>query len=116
MPDSQRQCAFVRGSCRALGQNRRDMIHHIDFAVADLVRSREFYERALAPLGLGVSIVFTNYAGHRCIGFGRVGWREGCQSLLKTCVSAVRAEKHSRHRFSVGLYEPTRPLSRGVGS
>jgi catechol 2,3-dioxygenase-like lactoylglutathione lyase family enzyme len=46
------------------------MIHHIDFAVADLVRSREFYERALAPLGLKVSIVFTNHAGHRCIGFG----------------------------------------------
>jgi catechol 2,3-dioxygenase-like lactoylglutathione lyase family enzyme len=46
------------------------MIHHIDFAVADLVRSREFYERALAPLGLSVSITFTNHAGQRCIGFG----------------------------------------------
>lgn len=46
------------------------MIHHIDFAVADLARSREFYERALAPLGLRVSITFTKHAGHRCIGFG----------------------------------------------
>ena len=46
------------------------MIHHVDFAVADLVRSREFYEHALAPLGLRVSITFTNHAGHRCIGFG----------------------------------------------
>jgi catechol 2,3-dioxygenase-like lactoylglutathione lyase family enzyme len=30
------------------------MIHHIDFAVTDLVRSRELYERTLAPLGLAV--------------------------------------------------------------
>ena len=28
------------------------MIHHIDFAVTDFVRSREFYVRVLAPLGL----------------------------------------------------------------
>ena len=32
------------------------VIHHIDFAVADLALSRAFYERALAPLGLEVSI------------------------------------------------------------
>lgn len=46
------------------------MIHHIDFAVTDLERSREFYERALAPLGLAPVITFTNYAGRRCVGFG----------------------------------------------
>jgi catechol 2,3-dioxygenase-like lactoylglutathione lyase family enzyme len=46
------------------------MIHHIDFAVADLVRSRAFYERALAPLGLGVTVTFTNHAGCQVIGFG----------------------------------------------
>ena len=46
------------------------MIHHVDFAVADLARSRAFYERALAPLGLRVSIEFTNHAGRRLIGFG----------------------------------------------
>jgi catechol 2,3-dioxygenase-like lactoylglutathione lyase family enzyme len=46
------------------------MIHHIDFAVTDLSRSRQFYECALAPLGLGVSITFTNHAGHQLIGFG----------------------------------------------
>ena len=46
------------------------MIHHIDFAVADLARSRAFYERALAPLGLEVSITFTNHSGSQLIGFG----------------------------------------------
>lgn len=46
------------------------MIHHIDFAVTDLERSREFYERALAPLGLALVMTFTNYAGRRVIGFG----------------------------------------------
>ena len=46
------------------------MIHHIDFAVTDLVRSREFYERALAPLGFAVAITFANHAGRQLIGFG----------------------------------------------
>ena len=35
------------------------MIHHIDFAVADIERSREFYVRALAPLGLTMLMEFT---------------------------------------------------------
>ena len=46
------------------------MIHHIDLPVADLERSREFYERALAPLGLALAMTFTNHAGRRIIGFG----------------------------------------------
>lgn len=46
------------------------MIHHIDFAVTDLERSREFYERALAPLGLALVMTFVNPAGRRLIGFG----------------------------------------------
>jgi catechol 2,3-dioxygenase-like lactoylglutathione lyase family enzyme len=46
------------------------MIHHIDFAVTDLTRSREFYERALKPLGLAVAMTFTNYAGRQLVGFG----------------------------------------------
>lgn len=32
------------------------MIHRIDFAVVDFERSRQFYERALAPLGLGMVV------------------------------------------------------------
>jgi len=46
------------------------MIHHIDISVTDLVRSREFYERALAPLGHAVAIALTNHAGRQLIGFG----------------------------------------------
>ena len=46
------------------------MIHHIDLAVSNLERSREFYERALAPLGLAPVITYTNYAGRQVVGFG----------------------------------------------
>jgi catechol 2,3-dioxygenase-like lactoylglutathione lyase family enzyme len=46
------------------------MIHHIDVAVSDLARSREFYAAALAPLGLTITIAFRNHAGRQLIGFG----------------------------------------------
>jgi catechol 2,3-dioxygenase-like lactoylglutathione lyase family enzyme len=46
------------------------MIHHIDFGVVDIGRSRDFYERALAPLGLTVVMAFTNREGRQLIGFG----------------------------------------------
>jgi catechol 2,3-dioxygenase-like lactoylglutathione lyase family enzyme len=46
------------------------MIHHIDFAVSNISRSREFYAHALAPLGLAETIAFTNHAGRQVIGFG----------------------------------------------
>jgi catechol 2,3-dioxygenase-like lactoylglutathione lyase family enzyme len=46
------------------------MIHHIDFAVKDLERSRDFYKHALAPLGLTIAIAFTNDAGRQLVGFG----------------------------------------------
>jgi catechol 2,3-dioxygenase-like lactoylglutathione lyase family enzyme len=49
------------------------MIHHIDFAVTDLARSRVFYERALAPLGMKVLLEFTNHAGRQLVGFGSSG-------------------------------------------
>jgi catechol 2,3-dioxygenase-like lactoylglutathione lyase family enzyme len=35
------------------------MIDHVGFAVADYPRSRQFYERALAPLGYGVVMQVT---------------------------------------------------------
>ena len=54
----------------ALGVVTEKMIHRLDFAVTDLARSREFYERALEPLGLGVAMTLTNHAGHQLIGFG----------------------------------------------
>ncbi len=34
------------------------MIHHVDFAVADFKRSREFYLRALEPLDLRLVMEF----------------------------------------------------------
>jgi catechol 2,3-dioxygenase-like lactoylglutathione lyase family enzyme len=44
------------------------MIHHIDFAVTDFGRSREFYLRALAPLGL--TLVIDRWNGRELSGFG----------------------------------------------
>lgn len=46
------------------------MIHHIDFTVSDLHRSRAFYAAALAPLGLAPIIRFTRDDGQQLVGFG----------------------------------------------
>lgn len=47
------------------------MIHHIDFAVSDLVRSHAFYVSALAPLGLVEVMRIAHAGGHTVIGFGQ---------------------------------------------
>lgn len=48
------------------------MIDHIGLAVSDLVRSRAFYEAALAPLGCRVvGEIECNDAGGRVVMFGR---------------------------------------------
>jgi catechol 2,3-dioxygenase-like lactoylglutathione lyase family enzyme len=44
------------------------MIHHIDFPVTDFARSREFYLRALEPLGL--MLVIDRWNGRELTGFG----------------------------------------------
>jgi catechol 2,3-dioxygenase-like lactoylglutathione lyase family enzyme len=44
------------------------MIHHIDFTVTDFARSREFYIRALQPLGL--TLVIDKWNGRELSGFG----------------------------------------------
>jgi catechol 2,3-dioxygenase-like lactoylglutathione lyase family enzyme len=46
------------------------MLHHIDFTVANLARSRAFYEEALAPLGLAPVMAFTRNDGQKLVGFG----------------------------------------------
>ena len=46
------------------------MIHHIDIAVRDLARSRAFYEKLLAPLGLALVIRNCHPEGHEVLGFG----------------------------------------------
>jgi catechol 2,3-dioxygenase-like lactoylglutathione lyase family enzyme len=44
------------------------VIHHVDFAVTDFARSREFYIRALAPLGL--TLLIDRRHGRELSGFG----------------------------------------------
>jgi catechol 2,3-dioxygenase-like lactoylglutathione lyase family enzyme len=46
------------------------MIHHIDVPVRDIERSREFYDRALAPLGLQLVMANRNPLGHDVLGYG----------------------------------------------
>ena len=46
------------------------MIHHIDFAVTDFDRSREFYVQALSPLGITVVMDRGHDDGRRLTGFG----------------------------------------------
>ena len=51
------------------------MFDHVDFAVADFPRSRAFYERVLAPLGVFplVNIARPDGDGHQGTGFGPPG-------------------------------------------
>jgi catechol 2,3-dioxygenase-like lactoylglutathione lyase family enzyme len=41
----------------------RDMFDHLGFAVADFDKSRAFYLKALAPLGVGVAMEGDGYVG-----------------------------------------------------
>jgi len=56
--------------CQAIGKRR--MIHHIDFAVTDFDRSREFYVQALLPLGLTAVMDREHGDGRRLTGFGEL--------------------------------------------
>lgn len=49
------------------------MLDHIDFAVADLARSRAFYERALAPLGMAALYAIEREDGRQGSGYGPPG-------------------------------------------
>lgn len=51
------------------------MLDHVGFAVSDLVRSRAFYEAALAPLGIGILMEVTREqsGGDAHVGFGANG-------------------------------------------
>jgi catechol 2,3-dioxygenase-like lactoylglutathione lyase family enzyme len=48
------------------------MIHHIDFGVSDVARSRAFYSRALAPLGLNEVMDLGRPGERELVGFGRL--------------------------------------------
>ena len=51
------------------------MVDHVGFAVADLARSRAFYDKALAPLGISVLIEVTaeQSGGNAHLGYGPPG-------------------------------------------
>lgn len=46
------------------------MIHHLDFGVTDHARSRAFYVRALAPLGMAAVMDIQRDDGRALTGFG----------------------------------------------
>ncbi|HLH89617.1 MAG TPA: VOC family protein [Xanthobacteraceae bacterium] len=51
------------------------MLDHLGFGVSDYARSKTFYEKALAPLGIGVVMEVTPAQGaeHDAVGFGKDG-------------------------------------------
>src|SRR5690349_19204936 len=50
------------------------MLDHMGFGVSDFARSRSFYEKALAPLGIGIVMeVRPEEGGHTAVGFGKDG-------------------------------------------
>jgi catechol 2,3-dioxygenase-like lactoylglutathione lyase family enzyme len=51
------------------------MLDHIGFGVSDYARSKTFYEKALAPLGIGIVMEVTPAQGadHDAIGLGKDG-------------------------------------------
>lgn len=74
------------------------MIDHIGFPVADLARAREFYDRALAPLGISVLLEVTEEmtGGHGAhLGYGRDGkpffWIGSGAPATGTCHVALTA-------------------------
>jgi len=50
------------------------MLDHMGFGVSDYPRARSFYEKALAPLGIGIVMeVRPEEGGHAALGFGKDG-------------------------------------------
>jgi len=50
------------------------MLDHIGFGVSDYARSKAFYEKALAPLGIGIVMeVRPEEGGHAALGLGKNG-------------------------------------------
>ena len=52
------------------------MLDHIGFAVSDFARSKAFYDKALAPLGIGVMMEVTpeqSGGQYEAVGFGKDG-------------------------------------------
>jgi catechol 2,3-dioxygenase-like lactoylglutathione lyase family enzyme len=49
------------------------MLDHMGFGVSDFARAKSFYEKALAPLGIGIVMEVTpeQTGGHAAVGFGK---------------------------------------------
>src|SRR5262245_46688746 len=74
------------------------MIHHVDFGVSDVARSREFYTRALAPLGLS-PFMDRSGDGRELVGFGKPPdpefWIRNTRVLTESLHVAFRAESRA---------------------
>jgi len=85
------------------------MIHHLDLPVGDLARSRAFYQRALAPLGLALVAEHDSANGERVAGFGVLpdpvfwirGGRAPLASLHFAFLAATRDAVHAFHRAGI---------------
>lgn len=84
------------------------MLDHIGFSVTDLARSRAFYEKALAPLGIVKIMELTaeQTGGNGHVGFGEAGkpyfWiGDRADSALKGClhVAFVAADRAAVDAF-----------------
>ena len=89
------------------------MLDHIGFSVSDLNRSRRFYEKALAPLGIEkiMEVTAEQTGGNAHVGFGEQGkpyfWIGGrSDTALSGClhvafVAANRAAVEAFHRAAL---------------
>jgi catechol 2,3-dioxygenase-like lactoylglutathione lyase family enzyme len=85
------------------------MLDHIGFGVSDYARAKAFYEKALAPLGIGVVMEVTPAQGadHDAVGFGKDGkpflwFAPGDVARMHVAFAAqTRAEVDAFHRAAI---------------
>ena len=85
------------------------MLDHIGFGVSDYARAKAFYEKALAPLGIGVVMEVTPAQGaeHEAAGFGKDGkpffwFAPGDAARMHVAFAAqTRAEVDAFHRAAI---------------
>jgi len=85
------------------------MLDHIGFGVSDYIRSKSFYEKALAPLGIGIVMEVTpeQTADHHAVGFGKDAkpffWfaRGAVARMHVAFAAASRAEVDAFHRAAL---------------
>jgi len=72
------------------------VLDHVDFAVTDLARSRDFYAKVLAPLGISPLLDISHADGRSGTGFGVAGvprlWIGGGQPVGGRLHIAFRAD------------------------